>query len=255
MGPYVSIIMPAYNSGRFIEKAINSVLNQSYNNFELLIIDDGSEDNTADIVNTIAKKDLRIHYIRNEKNLGVSAARNRGILLASGDWIAFLDSDDKWASDKLEKQINLINENKLVKFLFTGSSFVDERDNPYSYVFRVPEKVSYQDLLKQNVISCSSVLVNKQCISGLKMERDDLHEDFAMWMQILKKETYAYGINQPLLIYRLSGNSKSGNKVKSAKMTFKVYRYLGLNLFQSVYFMFFYLYRNAKKYRRISLGV
>jgi teichuronic acid biosynthesis glycosyltransferase TuaG len=252
MNIFISVVIPAYNSERTIDKTISSVLNQSYDKFEIIIIDDGSQDNTVEVVNTIANKDKRIRLFRNEKNLGVSATRNRGISLAKGDWIAFLDSDDMWSTDKLEKQIKFINNNEHVNLLFTGSSFIDENNNPYSYVLKIPEEVKYKDLLKQNIISCSSVLVKKQCISGLKMERDDIHEDFAMWLQILKKEQYAYGINEPLLIYRLSKNSRSGNKVKAARMTFMVYRYVGLSLFKSAYYMIFYISRSLMKYKRIK---
>lgn len=252
MSLFVSVIMPAYNAEKTIEKTISSVLNQSYDKFEIIIIDDGSKDNTAEIVSAIANKDKRIRFFRNEKNVGVSATRNRGISLAKGDWIAFLDSDDMWTADKLEKQIKLIANKARANLLFTGSSFIDENNNPYSYILKIPEVVKYRDLLKQNVISCSSVLVKKQCLSGLKMERDDMHEDFAMWLQILKKEHCAYGINEPLLIYRLSKGSKSGNKVKAAKMTFMVYRYVGLNLFQSVYYMLFYTIKSVGKYKNIK---
>lgn len=252
MSVVVSVIMPAYNAEKYIEKTINSVLNQSYDNFELIVIDDGSKDNTAEIIIAMANKDKRIHFFQNAKNLGVSVTRNYGISLANTDWIAFLDSDDMWTSDKLDKQIKLISNNERVNLLFTGSSFVDENDKPYSYVLQIPEEVKYKELLKQNIISCSSVLVKKQCLSGLKMERDDMHEDFAMWLKILKKENCAYGINEPLLIYRLSKNSKSGNKIKAAKMTFMVYRHVGLNLFQSAYYILFYTIKSIKKYKKIK---
>ncbi|EGW38474.1 glycosyltransferase family 2 protein [Desulfosporosinus sp. OT] len=252
MSQFVSVIMPAYNAEKYIEKAINSVLNQSYDQFELIVIDDGSEDNTAEIIKAMVIKDKRVHFFRNEKNRGVSASRNLGIAQSIGDWIAFLDSDDMWRSEKLEKQINLIRNNEHANLIYTGLSFMDENDNPNSYVLKIPELVKYKDLLKQNIIACSSVLVKKQCLSGLKMERDDMHEDFAMWLKILKTESYAYGINEPLLIYRLSKNSKSGNKIKAAKMTFMVYRHIGLNIFQSAYFMLFYTFKNIKKYRKLN---
>ncbi|NLI92082.1 MAG: glycosyltransferase family 2 protein [Peptococcaceae bacterium] len=251
----VSVIMPAYNSEKYIEKAISSVLSQSYSNFELIVVDDGSRDDTAIIVSEIAGRDKRIQFFRNQKNSGVSETRNFGISQAKGDWIAFLDSDDMWAPGKLEKQIKLIKNKEHANLLFTGSSFIDENDNPYSFMLKIPEEIKYKDLLKQNIISCSSVLLNKQLLAEYKMERNDLHEDYALWLKILRNENYAYGINEPLLIYRLSKNSKTGNKMKSAKMTFMVYRHVGLNFFQSVYYMLFYTIKSFKKYSKIKSSV
>lgn len=248
----ISIIMPAYNSEQYIGDAISSVIAQTYQKWELIIIDDASKDNTANIVKEFMKQDNRIRFYKNEKNNGVSATRNTGISLSIGEWIAFLDSDDLWVPNKLEKQIKLKNNNKQANFIFTGSSYIDENSNPYLYELEIPEKVKYKDLLKQNIISCSSVLVKKQCLSGIKMERDNMHEDFAMWLKILKNEPWAYGINEPLLIYRLSKSSKSGNKIKAAKMTVEVYRYMGLNLFQLMYYVISYIIKSLKKYRKIK---
>lgn len=248
----VSVIMPAYNCEKYIEDAINSVLEQTYSNLELIVIDDGSKDKTIDIIKRISKQDDRVKLVKNEKNLGVSATRNKGISLAKGDWIAFLDSDDIWKKTKLEKQMQ--NANKTgAQFLFTGVTYINEDGEPYSGIFEVPSIVSYKKLLRQNVITCSSVLIKKRFFDTIKMEKDDMHEDYAVWLRILKTGICAYGINEPLIIYRISRNSKSGNKIKTIKMTYKVFRFIGINQVGSAYFTFRHVIGAFKKYRKIKM--
>lgn len=246
----VSIIMPAYNCEKYVVEAIESVLKQTYSNFELIVIDDGSKDSTLKIINDYAEKDTRVKALQNEKNSGVSATRNRGISIAKGNWIAFLDSDDIWTEEKLEKQMNYANINN-ADFIFTGSSYIDEEGKPYSGIFEVPEKVSYKKLLRQNVITCSSVLVKKKYFENVKMEKDEMHEDYAVWLRILKLGVTAYGVNEPLLIYRISRNSKSGNKMKTVKMTYKVFRFIGINPIGSAYFMMRHVMASVGKYKKI----
>ena len=247
----VSIIMPAYNCEKYVVEAIESVINQTYSNFELIVIDDGSNDSTLKIINDLAEKDNRIKALQNEKNSGVSATRNRGISIAEGNWIAFLDSDDIWVEEKLEKQMNCVKENN-ADFIFTASTYIDEDGKPYRGIFEVPEKISYRKLLRQNVITCSSVLVKKKYFDNIKMEKDEMHEDYAVWLRILKLGITAYGVNEPLLIYRISRNSKSGNKIKTVKMTYKVFRFIGINPIWSAYYMVNHVTRSLKKYRNIK---
>ena len=147
----VSVIMPAYNCEKYVVEAINSVLAQTYKNWELLVLDDGSNDNTLQVIEEFSKNDSRIKALPNGKNMGVSATRNRGIELATGEWIAFLDSDDMWESKKLEKQLEVAKE-KEAEFLFTGSSYINEQGEPFKGIFEVPAKVNYKKLRNQNVI-------------------------------------------------------------------------------------------------------
>lgn len=247
----ISIIMPAYNCEKYIIEAINSVIDQSYQNWELLVLDDGSKDNTLKIINEFGNKDSRIRPLPNEKNIGVSATRNRGIELARGEWIAFLDSDDMWEVSKLEKQLKVAKENS-AEFLFTGSSYINEEGEPFKGIFEVPEKVSYKKLRNQNVISCSSVFIKKKFFDNIKMEKDDMHEDYAVWLRVLRTGVTAYGVNEPLLIYRISRNSKSGNKMETVKMTYKVFRFIGINPIGSVYFMINHVLRSVVKYKKIK---
>ena len=246
----VSIVMPAYNCEKYVVEAINSVLAQTYRKWELLVLDDGSKDNTLHIIEEFSQKDSRIKALPNRKNIGVSATRNRGIELASGDWIAFLDSDDMWESEKLEKQFKIV-EKEAAEFLFTGSSYINEEGEPYKGIFEVPEKITYKKLRNQNVISCSSVLVRKKYFEHIKMEKDEMHEDYAVWLRILKLGITAFGVNEPLLIYRISRNSKSGNKMKTVKMTYKVFRFVGINPIGSAYFMMRHVIASVGKYKRI----
>jgi teichuronic acid biosynthesis glycosyltransferase TuaG len=249
----VSIVMPAYNCERYIDESIDSVLAQRYRDWELLVIDDGSKDTTFQAINEFSKKDYRIKPLKNEKNMGVSATRNKGIELASGEWIAFLDSDDIWTPSKLEKQLEVAEKNS-AEFVFTGASYINEDGQPYKGIFEVPEKVTYKKLRNQNVISCSSVLVKKKYFKNIKMEKDDMHEDFAVWLRILRLGITAYGINEPLLIYRISRDSKSGNKLKTVKMTYKVFRFIGINPIGATYFMLRHVIAAIGKYRRIFTG-
>lgn len=248
----ISIIMPAHNAALYIEESISSVLNQTYQNWELIIIDDYSSDQTAKLIQHFSQIDRRILFISNETNLGVAMTRNKGISIAAGEWIAFLDSDDCWHPEKLKRQIDFAESNH-VEFVFSGSSFIDENGTFLDYYLTVPESITYKELLKQNIISCSSVLIRKDLIQSHPMEHaSQMHEDFAVWLQILQYETdFAYGINEPLLIYRISSNSKSSNKVKAGLMTFRVYRYLGIHFIPAVYYWMCYIKRSIKKYNRL----
>jgi teichuronic acid biosynthesis glycosyltransferase TuaG len=246
----ISIVMPAYNSEKYIEDAINSVLAQTYKGWELLVLDDGSTDGTKQIVENICKMNSRVKYIKNKKNLGVSATRNKGVKLSNGEWIAFLDSDDMWEPSKLQKQIDFCTKN-VADFVFTGSSFINEKGHHFKGVFEVPAEVSYKKLRNHNVISCSSVLISKKYLKSIHMEKDEIHEDYAVWLKILKTGVIAYGINESLLIYRISRNSKSGNKLKTIVKTYKVYKFVGINSIGSIYFTIRHLLASLLKYKRI----
>lgn len=252
--PLISIVIPAYNAEKYIAETLDSVMHQTYRNFEVILVNDNSTDCTEEMMNEYAKKDDRIQIYRNDKNGGVAYSRNLGVSKAKGDWIAFLDSDDRWREDKLQKQVDLLlKEDGKPIILYTASSFVDENNEMSDYVLEVPLMIGYKELLKQNVISCSSVLIKKEVVESMKMEKDEVHEDFLLWLKVLKTyQACAYGINEPLLIYRISKNSKSGNKIKAAQMTYRVYQYMGLNLIQRFYYMCHYIIRSLKKYRNIK---
>lgn len=250
----VSIIMPAFNSAPFIQQSILSVINQTYTHWELYIIDDYSTDKTEAISKTWAIKDKRIHYYRNSRNKGCSESRIYGISLSQTQWIAFLDSDDLWEKDKLEKQISLIKQDSMVGLVFTGSTFINETGKRSRYCLSVPRTITYKELLMQNIISCSSVLVKKELLQRYKMPSGLIHEDYAMWLQMLKDGVIARSVNQPLLIYRLSGNSKSGNKKKAFIMNYRVLKFMDLTNWQIGYYLLQYTIRNCRKYGLIHRG-
>lgn len=247
----ISIIMAVYNAEKTIEYAIDSVLNQTYPNFELLVINDCSTDGTAELVSSIMAKDCRVRLISNEKNSGVSCTRKNGLNEAKGAWIAILDSDDAWAPEKLEKQIAL-QKKMNADLLFTGSAFMDSDGHAIDWYLHAPERVTYRQLLKQNVLSNSSALVRKELYAKYYAIGDKMHEDFAIWLGILKEGREAYGVDEPLLIYRIAKSSKSGNKIKAARMNWNTYRYVGLNPFSAFYYECWYVIKGLLKYRNLK---
>lgn len=241
----ISIIMAAYNAENTIRQAVESVLNQTYKNFELIVVNDCSEDKTAEIVRSYS--DPRVRLIENEVNSGVSKTRHTGVLVASGDWIAILDSDDMWTPDKLEKQVRLQQKTN-AELLYTGSAFIKSDGTRVDWVLPVPIVLDYRKLLQQNLLSNSSSLVKKDLFLQNEMMDDSMHEDFACWLKILKSGRKAYGVNEPLLIYRLTSTSKSGNKLHAAKMNWNTYRAVGLDVFSAFYYMVRYTINGLKKY-------
>lgn len=247
----ISIIMAAYNAERTIEVAINSVINQTYRNWELIIVNDCSNDSTLDIISAFAIQDRRIRIVNNDVNSGASQTRHNGLMKAKGEWVAILDSDDMWTNDKLEKQIGLQLKTG-AEILFTGSAFMNDRGEKLNWVLHVPDKIGYKQLLKQNLISNSSVLVKTELFRQYEAIGNNIHEDFASWLQFLRTGRLAYGINEPLLIYRLTKKSRSSNKLKAAIMTWNTYQYIGLSFMETLYYEFCYMIKSLIKYKKIK---
>lgn len=247
----ISIIMAAYNAENTIEQAISSVLAQTYRNFELIVVNDCSSDNTADIVNHLLQLDGRIRLINNMQNSGVSFTRKHGLEVAKGDWIAIIDSDDAWRKDKLEKQAALQKE-KNASLVFSGSGFMDAEGKPIEWYQHAPPEIGYRQLLKQNLISNSSVLVRKELYTKYYVIGDNMHEDFALWLEMLKCGNHAYGVDEPLIVYRISRLSKSGNKLNAAIMNWNTYRYVGLGVISAAYYECFYMVKGILKYRNLK---
>ncbi len=252
----ISVVIPAFNAEKTLRQAIDSVLAQKYARVEVIVVDDASTDATYPLAQELAKTDPRIKVYRNPCNLGVSETRNRGVVQAGAEWIALLDSDDLWEPSKLEKQCEKMREYPDCPFFFTGSAFVGAEDQPSEYQLHVPERMTYGALLRQNRISCSSVLIRKDLLQAYPMPKDAmLHEDYAAWLQILRTIPYAVGIDEPLLIYRLNQNSKSGRKGRAARMQWRTYRHVGLSWGQSARFFASYALRGVKKYTSIHRGM
>lgn len=249
----ITVIMPAYNCEKFLKQAVHSVIYQTYTDWKLIIIDDCSTDGTRLLAEELAERDKRIELLCNDQNQGVGRTRNRGIKEAETEWIAFLDSDDAWDKEKLAKQVALTKENPAAEFVYTGSAFMRESGELMNVVFQVPERVTRRQLLKQNVISCSSVMIKRELLLRHPMpEGKNIHEDFAVWLTVLGEIECAYGINEPLLTYRVYQGSKSGKKRKAARMNWNTYRKVGLNPLVAAYYMCWYAVRGIKKHRKLK---
>ncbi len=241
----ISVVIPAYNCKETIGTAIDSALKQDVL-LEILVIDDGSEDG-LDAVMQEYQQDDRIRYVKNEKNIGPSATRNRGVQLAKGEYIAFLDADDYWVENKLSRQLCLMQQTHTV-LCSTGRELITHEGDSMGREIVVKEEITYQDMLHQNWINNSSVLVKREVLLEFPMESDDVHEDYLLWLKVLKKYGTVCAINEPLLKYRMSKNSKSGSKLKSAVMTYKTYRRLGMNHLQALRSFVSYVIAGMKKY-------
>ena len=250
--PLVSIIMAAYNAEKTIESAIFSVQRQTYRNWELLVINDCSEDKTPFLASSLAAADRRIFVLNHAEKKGVSISRKNGMEAAKGVWVAVLDSDDLWAPEKLEKQLKFA-QTKGAELVFSGSAFIQDNGTIIDWRLHVPETLTYRQLLKQNLISNSSVLVKRELYRQFFAIGDKMHEDFAIWLSITKNGIIAYGIDEPLLFYRLNTSSKSSNKMKAAKMNWNTYRYIGLNPIKALYYMGWYTVKGLLKYRHLKL--
>ena len=247
MKDLVSIITPSYSSEKFISATIESVLNQTYKNWEMIIVDDCSPDNSNEIIESYMKKDSRIKLIKLEKNSGPAVARNRAIEEAKGRYIAFLDADDLWISDKLEKQIDFMQKNDLI-FTYSAYKLIDENDN-YLGEFIPPEIVSYYSILKTNPIGCLTAIYDTQKLGKICMPNVLKRQDYGLWLKILKKIKQTKGILEPLAIYRLRKNSVSSNKFKAAQYQWKIYREVEkLNVLKSIYYFTHYAIKGILKY-------
>lgn len=243
----VSIITPLYNSAKFIAEAIQSVLAQTFTEWEIIIVDDCSTDNSVEIVDNYQSIDSRIKLIRLETNSGPAIARNRAIEEAKGRYIAFLDSDDTWLPQKLEKQISFMKENKSV-LSYAGYQKIDENGNSRGIV-NVPLSVNYDTMLDSNYIPCLTAIYDSFKLGKIYMP-NIMGQDYGLWLKILKMGHVAYGINEPLAYYRERKKSFSSNKLTAARHQWKVYREVErLSLFNSVYHFMKYSYIGLRKYR------
>lgn len=241
----VSVIIPAYNCEKYISKSIDSALVQQIP-LEIIVINDCSTDSTEQIIQ-LYSNNPSVRYFKNETNLGAAGSRNRAVKLARGKYVAFLDSDDWWEPEKLKKQLELIEKKSMV-LCCTGRSLVNPDGSSMNKTIPVAESISYQRLLRHNCINCSSVLLLREVALEFPMEHEDSHEDYIAWLKIVKKYGEACAVNEPLLNYRLSSQGKSGSKLKSAKMTFKVYHYMGFGLFKSLIYFCSYAIHGILKY-------
>lgn len=245
----VSIIIPVYNASRFLEETINSIQEQTYSNWEAIFIDDCSSDNSYDIIKQYQKNDKRIKVIKNKVNNGVAVSRNNGIDYAKGEYLCFLDADDKWHPEKLAKQINFMQKLNC-EFSFTGYQFANEKCTPNGKIVLVPNKINYKQALKNTTIWTSTVMFDMG-----KLTKDDIYmpnikrgQDTATWWKVLKKIEYAYGLNEVLSYYRRTNNSLSANKLTALKRTWNLYRNVEhLNILSSFYNFCWYCFNAVRR--------
>ena len=231
----VSIIMPSYNAARFIGESINSVLLQTYSNWELLIVDDCSKDNSVEVVRKFANIDKRVVLFSLEKNVGAAAARNVAIEHAQGQYIAFLDSDDVWDEYKLEKQLAFMKQYSYV-FTFSNYYVMEENGKKTENIVKVPSSLSYHQYLRNTIIVCLTVIIDRQQTGDFKMPLIKSSHDMALWLLIMKRGFKAYGLKDVLAGYRLVSTSNTAKKWKAAKDVWKVYREIeGLSVLYAAY--------------------
>ena len=247
----ISVIIPCYKGNATIRKAVMSVLNQTYQDTEIIVLD---------IARTLDKKLLKtfdedipnVRVYSYDEVLDPAEGRNIGVSLANGEYVAFLDADDFWREDKLEKQLKVMEKYSYrgvrPVICTTGRSLVSETGRYLGRYIRCDKIITYEKLLLGNQINCSSVLMRRSLAEKYVFPEGDFHEDYALWLDILSHGGFAAGINLPLLRYRMRRESRSGHKLKSAVMTNRVYRYSGYSALESMYYMIHYAFNGIKKY-------
>lgn len=241
----VSIVMPAYNASRYLEAAVESVFAQTYRNWELLIVNDASGDNTLELAQSLRARDTRVSVFTQDRNRGVAAARNRALENASGKYIAFLDSDDLWVPDKIEQQIEYM-ERTGVLVSYGDYVRIDEQDKRLGLV-RPPGTVDYAHLLKSNFIGNLTGMYNAETL-GKQVFSSFKHEDYVAWLALVKKAGQAGSVGRMLGYYRVYSGSTSSNKLKTASWQWKIYRHSeALGLLRSICLLAFYAYYALSK--------
>lgn len=247
--PKISIITPMYNAEKYINNLFNSVISQTFGDFEWIIIDDCSKDNSLNKINSLINKynENRIQLISNKKNSGVVFSRNIGIEKSSGKYIAFLDADDYWSNNKLELQYKFMEENN-IKISYMDAYRFDQSGILNST--NLFNKADYNTLLKTNVINMSTPMLLTNIIGNIRFFKHG-HEDYIFWLEILKKNhitAYKCQVEEPLIYWRVGNHSISSNKIKAAIWQFKIYRNIEkLSLFKSFYYMCHYTFNAIKK--------
>lgn len=253
---FVSIIVPVYNAEQFIAETVSCVQGQTYDAWELLLVDDCSTDASREIISQKSRADQRIRLIVQDQNGGAAKARNRGIDEACGQYICFLDADDIWLPDKLKIEVEYIKRVQQTiapdaGFVFMGYEFADASGAGLGKVVHVPERITYQQALKNTTIFTSTVMIDRNIISD-----EDIYmpciasEDTATWWQILKKYGAGYGIDENSVKYRRSEDTLSSNKLTAVRRIWNLYRRQEkLSVIKSIYCMFFWAFRAV--FRRI----
>jgi len=247
MKPVISVITPVYNAERFIAETIESVRSQTFTNWELILVDDASTDKSSEILQKYRQMDSRIRSVRLPSNQGAARARNRALKEARGRFLAFLDSDDLWTPEKLERQLDFMHQNGYA-FTYTAYTMIDITGQDEGMIVSVPGHMNYYDLLKNTTIGCLTVMIDSCQTGNFTMPDVRAGQDTAAWLQLLRKGITAYGLNEPLAKYRQVPGSISSNKWNAVKRTWNTYRNLEkLSLPAAAYYMAHYVANAIKR--------
>ncbi|MBT3571810.1 MAG: glycosyltransferase family 2 protein [Flavobacteriales bacterium] len=223
MNNLVSIITPSFNSSKYIKETVDSVLRQTYENWELIIVDDGSKDSSANIIQDLTNTDTRIKGFYFDKNIGAAEARNVAIQQAKGKYIAFLDSNDLWELEKLEKQISFMQTEDIAFSFSTYQPMSEDGSKLYS-IIHAPKIVTYSAYLKNTIIGCLTVVIDREKAGDFEMPNIRSSHDMALWLLIMKRGFDAYGLDENLARYRIVSASNTSSKWRAAKDVWKIYR-------------------------------
>lgn len=218
----ISVVIPVYNSEKYIADTLDSVISQDYRHIEIITVDDCSTDKSADIIKQYQQKIPYIKYYRLMKNSGVAIARNKAIEIATGRYIAFLDSDDVWEEGKLVNQLKVFEEHYNIPFTYTALSYIDENGKQIKGKRALIEHVTYKYLLKNTMLATSTIIIDRNVVNEIVFPNRKSAEDYSLWLSLLKNYGDAYGINRAYTRYRKSSTSISSNKVKEVKYFFSV---------------------------------
>jgi len=217
----VSVITPVYNDEKYIDRTLGSVFAQTYKDIEIVLVDDQSKDNSAEIIKRYQETHPEIVYFLQPKNMGAGHARNKALELARGQYVAFLDADDMWKPEKIEKQVKLLEEKK-GSFCFTAIEMIDGDDKVIKGKRKVREEIDYKFLLSNTMIPTSGVLIDRTVKGDFRMHLRRGGQDYATWLKLLRDGSVAYGIDEALVGYRIDGESLSSNKLKSIRQIWEI---------------------------------
>lgn len=245
----VSVITPVYNAGKVIGKTLESIFKQTYKNIEIVLVDDCSTDNSREVIEKYKVSHPEIVYYCQETNQGAGAARNKALELAKGQYVAFLDADDMWHSEKIEKQIKLLKK-KNGAFSYTAIQMIDENDNILKKKRKVREQVDYKFLLHNTMIATSTVVIDRSKLGDFRMPLRRGGQDYATWLMLLRDGTIAYGIDEALEDYRVGNkDSLAGKKSRSVKQVWEIQtQNEGINKIYATFNVFCFCLNAVKKY-------
>ena len=252
ISPMISIVLPTYHSAQRVEDSINSVLKQTYENWELIIVDDASQDDTPAVIQRYADADKRIKCLFSKTNQGAGETRNLGIDAARGRYLAFLDSGDLWESDKLSRQLDFMQKNNYA-FTFTKGDFFDENGKFLGETIKTADKLAYRDVLKHCCISTPTVMLDTTQFNRIRMPALRQGEDHALWLSLLEQTPYVYRIPVVLSHFLIWSGALSSNKLHKARMQWRVYRQaLGLSLIPSAWYWLHYAFYGTVKWATMA---